>query len=183
MPNPQPTPEPALADPSPAAVTRRALAWSALGLVLAGGAVARLTGSAGQAAPLTRGTVALPSLTEAEAAAALPHAGFDPPSLPAMLAAIRQRRLHLVRAAFYGVGAAVGTTITVTCGSTTRPITLTLQPTTILLPIEREGTLVVTQAAAAAGADARIGLIDATGPGLLPPLPPGRSFTLDVIVL
>ena len=177
-----PAPEQMLPDPSPAAVTRRALAWSGLGLLLAGAAATRL---AGTTAPVgtgdTRQAVELVSLPPDEAAVALATSPFDPASRAAMLAAVRRRELHLVRAPFFGVGGAIGAAVTVTCGTVSRPIVLAAAPVGILLPIERLGRIVVS-ASAPIDADARIGLLTQVAPVMLPPPGPWRSLVLDVIV-
>ena len=177
-PPPHPTEEPLLTTPTPAAITRRALAWTTLGLILTGGAIARLTSAGTTLSPTTptRLAIALPTLTPTEATAALPNA------TPATLAALRSRRLHLVRAAFYAEGPAIGTTLTVTCGLTTQPITLSATPTPVLLPIDQAGTITLTPTTPMPPT-AQVGLIAATGPGLLPPIPPGGFLVLDVIVL
>ncbi len=171
--------EEGLPDSAPASVTRRALAWSALGVVLAGGAATRLAGMApaGGSSPLA---VNLVSLTADQAVAALRGAPFGADAVPGMIAAIRQRRLQFVQAPFFGVGGAIGTPVTITCGAVVRTIVLTGTPIPVLLPIERLGRIVVE--AAPMSTDGRIGLVTAIASLDLPPIGPGRSLILDVIV-
>ncbi len=169
-----------LPDNAPASVTRRALAWSALGVVLAGAAVTRLAGMAPAGSESVPFAVNLASLTADQAVAALRGAPFGADAIPGMIAAIRERRLQLVQAPFFGVGGAVGMPITITCGAVVRTIVLTGTPTPVLLPIERLGRIVVE--AAPMSTDGRIGLVTAVAALDLPPIGPGRSLILDVIV-
>ena len=182
MPTTHPLEEPLAPDPTPGAVTRRALAWGALGVVLAGATASRLTGAAPATADAPRAAVELVSLSFEEAARELRASSLDPIVRADMLVAIKERRLHLVRAPFYGVGGAVGAWVTVTCGTLVRPLVLTAAPTSLLLPIERAGRIVVT-ARAAMAEGARIGLVTASLPVTLPPPGPAESLILDVIVL
>jgi hypothetical protein len=181
MRDPLPSDDLPLPEASPAATTRRAVAWGALGLVLAGAALSRFGNGASSAGDV-HGVVQLVSLSEAEAEAALGDLDLGPAGRTAMLAAIRERRMHLVRAPFFGIGAGVGATVTIACGAVVRSVVLGAKPTPLVLPIERMGRIVLTSGSAPDAEDAWIGLVTAVAPVRLPPLPAGRSLILDVIV-
>ena len=168
------------------AVTRRALGYGGLALLLGGGLAARFGASglgAGPAADAPHaGLLPFASLDPARAEQALAASTIPADQRPAILAAVRERRMHLVQAPFFGVGPTVGRAVTVSCGLVSVPLVLGATPVAVLLPITRAATIVVTSAGAAAGADDAIGVVTALGPRPLPAPDSGHPLQINVIV-
>ena len=169
------------------AVTRRALGYGGLALLLGGGLAARFGGSGfGAAAPAADpahdALLPFASLDPAGAAQALAASTIPANQHPGILAAVRERRMHLIQAPFFGVGPTVGRAVTVSCGLVSVPLVLGANPVAVLLPITRAATIVVTSAGAEAGADEAIGVVTALGPRPLPAPDSGHNVQINVIV-
>ena len=169
-----------------AGVTRRTLAYGGLAVLLGGGLAARFGAGpvAGAATSTTghEGLLPFRSLDPAHAEAALATSSIPADQHPTILAAVRERRMHLIEAPFYGLGATIGRAVTVSCGLVSVPLVLSAEPVIVLLPITRAATVVVTAATAASGASDAIGVVTATGPEPLPAPGAGDPLQIDVMV-
>lgn len=181
-----PAPDRLQSAPEPdGAVTRRAFAYGALGLLVAGAAATRIAGNAPGPAPGGNGGNAptlvaeLSALSLAAALQALATSPFTPDEQARFAPLIRERRAHLVAAPVFGLGGSVGRTVVVGCGLLSRRVVLGPSPTLVLLPIERAGRLLLTPIA---HDDTTLGLVVVAGPTALPPIPAGGTAALDVIV-
>ena len=166
------------------ATTRRTVAYGGLALLLGGGLAARLTGSVlatGAADMAHHRLLPFASLDPAQAEAAVAASAIPPAQRPAVLAAVRERRMHLIEAPFFGTGDTVGRTVTVSCGLVTVPLVLGSMPKAVLLPITRAATIVVARAGTAL-AGATIGVVTAIGPQPLPAPDVDHVVQIDVIV-
>ena len=163
------------------AVTRRSFAYGALGVLLAGGIATRLAGYK-PADPVMPGlaVIQLASMTEAEAEAALAGPDFSEADRAPLLAAVRQRRAHLVRMPVFGIDSGIGAAIRIDCGVLVRTVLLAAEPNVVMLPIQRAGRVAITPAARSR--DVTAGVIQTTGPTPLPPIPAGATLVLNVIV-
>ncbi len=163
------------------AVTRRSFAYGALGVLLAGGIATRLAGYR-PPSPVLPGlaVIQLPSMTEAEAEAALAGPDFSTVDRPALLADLRRRRTHLVRMPVFGIDNGIGAAVRVDCGLLLRTVLLAAEPTVVILPIQRAGRVGITPTPPAR--DVTAGIIQTTGPTPLPPIPAGDTLVLNVIV-
>ena len=167
------------------ALTRRTLAYGALALLLGGGLATRYgSGLAGAPAAMPAQAQLLPfrSLDPAQAEAALAASSIPPEQRAGILAAVRDRRMHLVEAPFFGLGATVGRAVTVASGLVSVPLVLGSEPKSVLLPITRAGTIVVTSTGAGTAADDSIGVVSNVGPVNLPAPDSDHTLQIDVIV-
>lgn len=168
------------------AVTRRALGYGGLALLLGGGLAARFGAGGLAGAPAgagaREGVLPFASLDAAHAEQALAGSTIPADQRPAILAAVRERRMHLIQAPFFGVGATVGRAVTVSCGLVSVPLVLGAEPVAVLLPITRAATIVVTATGAAVGADDAIGVVTALGARPLPAPDSGHTLQIDVVV-
>ena len=162
------------------AVTRRSFAYGALGVLLAGGVATRLSGYK-PAGPVMPGlaVIQLPSMTEAEAEAALAGPDFTEADRAPLLADLRRRRTHLVRMPVFGIDSGIGTAIRIDCGVLARTVLLAAEPTVVILPITRAGRVAMTPAGTK---DVMAGVIQTIGPTPLPSIPAGATLVLNVIV-
>ena len=168
------------------ATTRRAIAYGGLALLLGGGLAARFTNpvtAAGDAATDAAHDPLLPfaSLDPAQAEAAVAASAIPPAQRPAVLAAVRERRMHLIEAPFFGTGNTVGRAVTVSCGLLSVPLVLGPTPRAVLLPITRAATIVVAGTGTALAGDT-IGVVTAFGPRPLPAPDGDHVVQIDVIV-
>ena len=169
---------------APGAMTRRAFAYGGLALLLGGGMLARF-GPGGLPSATDRAhdtLLPLASLPVADAAAALARSTIPADQRPAILADVRDRRVHLVEAPFFGVGSTIGRAVTVSCGLVSVPLVLGAQPVAVLLPIARAGVITVTAAGPAIGPDDAIGVVTATGPRPLPAPDAAHTLQINVVV-
>ncbi len=106
------------------ALTRRTLAYGTLAILLGGGVATRF-GSGLTAAPAAmqaqQQLLPFKSLDLAQAEAALAASSIPPEQRAGILAAVLDRRMHLVEAPFFGLGATVGRAVTVSSGLVSGP--------------------------------------------------------------
>ncbi len=162
------------------AVTRRGFAYGALGLLLAGAVSTRLAGynAAGGVMP-GLAVAQFPSLTEAEAEAALAGPDIPEGDRAPLLAALRDRRIHLVRMPVFGIDSGIGSAIHLDCGLMSRNVVLGAEPRSVILPIGRAGRVTITPVAART---ITAGIVQTVGPTPLPPIPAGSTLVLNVVV-
>lgn len=177
---------PASVPESEGAVTRRALGYGGLAVLLGGGLAARFgaSGLAGAPAanPAHEELLPFPALDASEAAAALAASTIPADQQPGILAAVRERRMHLIQAPFFGVGPTIGRAVTVSCGLVSVPLVLGATPVAVLLPITRAATIVVSSTGAPSGGDDAIGVVTSLGPRPLPAPDSGSTLQINVIV-
>lgn len=117
------------------------------------------------------------------AEAALAETGFDKQQRTEIVAAVRNRRMRLVRMPIAQVSGALGQSVAITSGSMTQNLLLKPELQTVVVPIYMAGEITINPLSTPAADGLESGILTTLGPLILPRLTNiNQQIVLDVIV-
>ncbi|GBR09162.1 hypothetical protein HW511_02700 [Asaia siamensis] len=118
-----------------------------------------------------------------QAPAALARSGFDGQQKTEILAAVKNRRMRLVRMPIAQIAGIPGQTVSITSGGITQKLMLKPELQAVVLPIYLAGEVTITPITPPPAGGLQTGILTALGPQVLPTLARlDQQIVLDVIV-
>ena len=117
------------------------------------------------------------------AESALAETGFDKQQRTEIVAAVRNKRMRLVRMPIAQVSGALGQSVAITSGSMTQNLLLKPELQTVVVPIYMAGEITINPLSTPAAGGLESGILTTLGPLILPRLTNiNQQIVLDVIV-